>query len=342
MVARAFPRSVRYGLASIRFGLSLRIMNQSPTFSVVIPTFNCAEYIVDAVDSVLSQTDKDFEILVIDDGSVDNTSALLEPYKDRIRYIHQQNRGMAAARNHGIREAVGEYVALLDSDDLWDCRLLATVRSTFERHPDACAAFIAEREIDSSGELRSQRVYTKRSRGLWFSPEGMIGKDTRVGSGRPPVVRRALLDEHGVYDEDLCGAWDCDLWIRYSFYAPMVLMPEPLLRRRVHEGNFSDNQLLDAEAWLTILDRVVRDHPQFVQQHAWMFRRTRAKNHLRVGRELLARSAEDPALVPRARHNLRRAVLGFPFFLRGWTYLAWSLIAPHTFSTWRTRQLSRR
>ncbi len=319
-----------------------RTMTQPPKFSVVIPTFNRAEYIVEAVGSVLSQSDKDFEILVIDDGSADNTSELLEPYKDRIRYIHQQNRGMAAARNHGIREASGEYVALLDSDDLWGPQLLATARRTFEHYPEARAAFIAEREIDSSGGLCSERVYTKRSRGQWFSPEGMIGKDTRVGSGRPPVVQRALLDEHGVYDENLCGAWDCDLWIRYSFHAPMVLIPEPLVLRRVHEENFSDNQLLDAEAWLTILDRVVRDHPEFVRRHSWMFRRARAKNHLRLGRELLERSAEDPASVPRARRNLCRAVLSYPLFLRGWTYLAWSLIAPHTFSTWRRRRLNRR
>ena len=281
----------------------------------MIPTYNRAEYVVDAIESVMAQSCGDFEIIVVDDGSEDETAQALEPYLDRIRYLHQQNTGMAGARNRGIRESRGEFVGLLDSDDRWEPGLLETVQGTFERHPDLGAVFIAERRMDERGKIHP-KVYTKRTRGLFFTPEGMIGKDTGVGSGRPPIVRRSLFEDFGYYDEDLRGAWDCDLWIRFSFHVPMLLVPEPLVIRRMHSGNFSGDRLRDAEGWLTILDKLESEHPAFVREHSRVFRRTRGKNRLRLGRELLARSAEDRSALPRARCELRGAIRDYPMFGR--------------------------
>jgi len=91
----------------------------SPLVTVVIPTYNYGRYICETVESALGQTYSPVEIIVVDDGSMDDTRERLATYGDRIRYIHQQNRGLSAARNTGIQAARGEFVALLDSDDLW-------------------------------------------------------------------------------------------------------------------------------------------------------------------------------------------------------------------------------
>ena len=91
----------------------------SPKVTVVIPTYNRAHLIKDAVESVLNQTYQDFELIVIDDGSTDNTREVLAVYKDKLTYIYQENQGRSSARNHGIELAQGEYIAFLDSDDVW-------------------------------------------------------------------------------------------------------------------------------------------------------------------------------------------------------------------------------
>jgi len=316
------------------------VSDAAPAVSVVIPTYNRARYVVEAVRSVLDQTDPDFELIVVDDGSTDGTRTALAPYLDRLRYVAQENRGMASARNRGIREARGGLVALLDSDDRWEPRLLAAVRAAFASDPEVGAVFVAEREMDESGRVLP-RVHGKRTPGDLFTPEGMIGVDTRVGSGRPPVARRDLFGKLGFYDEELGGAWDCDLWIRWSFHTRMRIVPEPLVVRRKHAGNFSGDRAKDALAWLEILRRVERDHPDFVAGHPGTFRRAVGKNHLRLGRELLARSGGDPAAVRAARDELRKAVGAYPWFLRAWSYLAWSFVAPGTFGAWRARRARR-
>lgn len=305
-------------------------MASSPVFSVVIATYNRADLVTQTIESVLRQTEDSFEIIVVDDGSVDDTRQVLVAYEDRIRYFFQENRGMAGARNRGIQEARGEFVALLDSDDLWEPRYLEEVGKVFEEFPETGAVFVAEREIDAQGSRRP-RVYSKRTDGRWFTPLGMISTDTRVGSGRPPVVRRSLLTEFGAYDEGLCGAWDSELWIRLSFQVPMTIVPEPLVLRRKHDSNYSSDMVKDGTAWLVFLNRIERDHPEFVREHVWAMRRARSKNLLRIGRSLLARVPEEPQSLPDARRHLVQSLLQYPLFLRAWSYLTISCVAPSAY-----------
>ncbi len=110
--------------------------------SVIIPTYNRAEYITQAIDSVLAQTYTDYEIIVVDDGSADNTKDVLLPYMDRIRYIYQENAGASAARNTGIKAAKGDWVAFLDSDDEWLPGKLAVQIRAVERHPQLVAHMV--------------------------------------------------------------------------------------------------------------------------------------------------------------------------------------------------------
>lgn len=314
----------------------------TPLVSVVIPTYNRADYVVAAVESVLAQTYPRVECIVVDDGSTDATAEVLAPFASRAILHRHENRGLAGARNTGIRLASGEFVGFLDSDDMWAPRLVERAVEIFARWPEAGALFLAEREIGPDGTPRS-RVHTKKTPGSWFTPQGMIGRDTGVGSGRPPIVRRGLFDEHGLFDESFRNdAVDCAMWIPWSFRVRMALMGEPLVLRRVHPGNVSGDHARDARAWLRILDRVAEDEPAFCAKYAALMRRTRGKQHLRIGRELLARAHADPALVPEARQNLQRAITLWPRFLRGWLYLAWSLVAPETYGAVREAERRRR
>lgn len=313
---------------------------ESPLVSIVIPTYNREDLVAQAIDSALAQTHPRCEVVVVDDGSKDRTAEVLARYAGRIVAIRQENKGLAGARNTGIRESRGELVGFLDSDDLWEPRLVEAALEIFAAHPEVGAVFLAEREIDVAGNIRG-KVHTKRTPGRFFTPEGMIGRDTGVGSGRPPIARRSLL-ERGMFDEGFRNFADCEMWIRHVFDAPMAILEEPLVLRRVHPGNVSADIARDAELWLRILDDVERKHPEFAAAHDALMRRTRGKQHLRIGREYLARCRSDASLLPEARRRLREAIRLWPRFHRAWTYLAWSWIAPRSYGAVRAAEVKRR
>jgi len=309
-------------------------MSASPEVSIVIPTYNRARYVREAVESALSQTFRDLEVIVVDDGSTDGTRGALGSLIDRVRYFRQENRGLAAARNTGIARARGRYVAFLDSDDRLEPRMVDEVLRTFREHPDAGAVFVAEREVDEDGRPTG-RLHTKRTPGVRFSTAGMLSRDTGVGCGRPPVVRREWLEQLGGFDESFPSAVDCEMWIRYSFRVPMVLNPEPLVLRRTHPGHLSGDRALNARQWLRILDRLRREHPECVRAHPRVYRRALGKENLRLGRELLGRATGSPPTLAEARRALGRAVRAWPWFLRAWVYLAWAWTFPSTYGPWR-------
>jgi hypothetical protein len=312
-----------------------------PLFSIVISSYNRAALLVEAVDSALAQTRTDYEVIVVDDGSTDETRKAMAIYGDRIRYIHQENGGLAAARNRGIQASRGEFVAFLDSDDLLDPPFLERVWATFQEHPECGAVFVAERVFVNRDDPPG-RVHSKRTPGVHFTSAGLVSRDTGVGSGRPPVIRRHLLERLGGFSETIRCAVDCEMWIRYSFHVPMVLLPEPSIRRRIHPGNLSANRAQDARDWLQIMDWLRREQPEFVNENTDIYRRTLAKQHTRLGRELLAQGGGDPGRLQEARHHLLSAIRTYPYGgRRPYIYLFWALVAPGTYATWRRREIRR-
>lgn len=201
--------------------------------SVIIPTFNRAQKIARAVASVLYQTFADHEILVIDDGSEDTTSKALAPFLPHIQCItHSKNLGVSAARNTGIRASASPLIAFLDSDDYWLPDKLATQVSFFSEHPEAVACQTAERWI-----RRGVRVNPMKKH---FKPSGEIFEPCLklcVVSPSAAVVKRSLLEEVGVFDEDFPVCEDYDLWLRISWKYPIWLIPEPLV---IKEGGSPD------------------------------------------------------------------------------------------------------
>lgn len=304
----------------------------SPLISVIIPTYNRAPYLRDALESIFRQTFKDHEIIVVDDGSTDDTKQVLAPFMDRIRYLYQENRGEAAARNRGIGESRGEWIAFLDSDDMWEPHALETLLRAARRNPEAALIAMRARVILPDG-THTERIIGKRSQGPWYSTRSLLWGDS--GGVLTPMIRRSIFDKIGTFDETLSSATDCDMWLRISFHARMICVQDPLLLIRTHEGNVSGDKAINARMWLRLLKKLEIEHPEFPRSHPWTYRRALGKEHLRLGRELLDAYVERADSLPEARKNLGMSIIAFPFFLRAYLYLMWSCLFPSSYSVWR-------
>jgi len=303
--------------------------------SVVIPTYNRSDYLAQALDSVLVQTFVPEEVIVVDDGSTDDTPAVLQSYGDRILALRQENSGAAAARNRGIARARGEWVAFLDADDMWEPQALEALVQAIPEYPDAGLITFRGRVVTPAGR-RTEKILGTQSPGPDFTSESFLREDS--GGVLTPMVRREILMEAGGYDESLRTAHDCDLWLRLTFRTRMVSLPEPLLLRRVHDENASGDQLLNARMWLRILEKLARGQPEFVRRNQKLYSRSLAKEHIRLGREALARCRGNREMLAEARRNLRLGLKHRPRSRRAWSYLLWSYIFPSSYGAWRRRE----
>ena len=206
--------------------------------SVIIPTYNYGHYVTEAVESVLAQTYGGYEIVVVDDGSTDDTRARLAGYGDRIRYVYQDNQGLSAARNTGIRHARGGWIALLDSDDAWHPRKLEIQAAYLKEHPDV--DLLASRHLDSP-----PGTWPAVLEGSWTAfPEPTRPAATRIRYQNlllrsyfgvcSVVVRRRCFDEVGLFDPDLLSVEDRDMWIRIARRFTLARLELPLWRYRLH------------------------------------------------------------------------------------------------------------
>jgi glycosyltransferase involved in cell wall biosynthesis len=302
---------------------------------VVIPTYNRSDYLVPALESVFSQTLVPVEVIVVDDGSTDATPDILRSYGDRIIALRQENSGPAAARNRGIALARGDWIAFLDSDDMWEPEALEALVTAIPEYPDAGLITFRGRVVTPEGK-RTEQLLGKQSPGPDFTSESFLREDS--GGVLTPMVRRKLLLAAGGYDESLCTAEDCDLWLRLTFRTRMVSLDEPLLLRRVHDENASGDQFLNARMWLRILEKLARDQPEFVRRRQDLYNRSMAKEHIRLGREALARCRGNREMLAVARRNLRLGRRYRPRSRRAWSYLLWSYIFPSSYGAWRRRE----
>jgi glycosyltransferase involved in cell wall biosynthesis len=198
-----------------------------PRVSVIIPTYNRAWCLREAVDSVLTQEFKDFELMVVDDGSTDETPPLLQEYGDSIRVLHQRNRGVSAARNAGISGARGDLIAFLDSDDIWLQGKLAFQVEFFNRHPGALICQTEELWVKNGRRVNPGKRHRKRG-GMIFEPSLQVC----LVSPSAVMLRRGLFDQVGFFDERLPACEDYDLWLRVSCRFPVELIETPLIVKR--------------------------------------------------------------------------------------------------------------
>jgi len=214
---------------------------KKPLISVIIPTYNRGWIIKEAIDSVLSQDYRDFELIIVDDGSTDNTLEILNAYQDDITVLRQNNHGVSAARNWGITAASGRFIAFLDSDDLWLPQKLFRQVEFFNKNPDAQICQTEETWIRKGVRVNPK----KRHKKLW----GMIFEQSLalcLVSPSAVMIRRSLFDEVGVFDEKLPVCEDYDLWLRISCRFPVYLVDTPLIiKRGGHDDQLSASSGLD-------------------------------------------------------------------------------------------------
>lgn len=211
---------------------------RSVGFSVVIPTYNYGSFICEAVDSVLAQTLQPQEVIVVDDGSTDDTRQRLAVYSDRIRYVYQNNRGVNAARNVGIKLSRAEWIAFLDSDDAWNPRKLERVWSAHLLYPDVAAwSTVSEtftREIPAATAPTGENPIRIRRITLYDLLYGV-----HFSGGSAAVVRRDCFEAVGFFDEDLRGGEDFEMWCRLATRYQLAKLLEPLTYSRIHPASVS-------------------------------------------------------------------------------------------------------
>jgi Glycosyl transferase family 2 len=220
--------------------------------SVVIPNYNHARYVADAIRSVLAQTYRCYEIIVVDDGSTDDSRAVVAGFGDRVTCIHQPNAGLSAARNTGIRASTGSLIGVLDADDLYEPEYLEVLVSALREHPDAGGVHCGYRFVDDQNRplpqvearaLEPDALHRALLDGNFLVPESIL-------------LRKSVYDDVGVFDEALRACEDWDVWLRAAARHRIIHAPRVLTRHRVLPGSMST----DPERMLTSRLAVLAKH----------------------------------------------------------------------------------
>jgi glycosyltransferase involved in cell wall biosynthesis len=228
-----------------------------PRVSVVIPAYNVAGYIGEAIDSVLAQTFHDFEIIVVNDGSPDTVAldAALQPYAGRIRYLHKPNGGPSSARNAGVAAARSNLIAFLDGDDMWDPEYLASQMALLASHPSAAAATtdgVYFGETTLAGQRFSHVMPVESDR---ITIEAVL--EGRSNISYSSLLYRQAFEQAGRFDESIRRSEDWDLFVRMLLAGQTILVnPQPLLRYRRRDASLSADSIVMRRAALDVLAKI--------------------------------------------------------------------------------------
>ena len=311
-----------------------------PVVSVVVPSYNRANVIAQSLDSALAQTYPRLEIIVVDDGSTDETEQAVAPYRDRVVFIRQQNQGLAGARNTGLARATGEYVAWLDSDDLWNPDKLALQIAFLRRHPDHVlvasdfSAFDEDGYFDASHARAYYAAIQRTPGGLagifphltMLATRGLpyvgaeVSDPVRVYHGdvherlmhgnclHPPTVvfRRAAAARAGVLDKAFRSDVDWEYLLRLSRLGAVAYVDRPLMRYRLSPDQMSSDRHLAeiAASRVLVLESLAAREPA-------LLRRRDFRRRLGFAQVVAAHALADGQRRPAARHLLESLRMGY-------------------------------
>lgn len=229
--------------------------------SVVIPAYESATYIHRALDSVFAQTFRDFEVILVNDGSPD--SDLLEqnlrPYDGRIRYIRQRNQGPSGGRNTGILQAQGKYVAFLDSDDTWSPEHLANQTALLLKDPSL--GLVYSDYILLKGQTPTGNAFSQQPQSPVVSFESLVVEDSCVGTSSAVASRQAMIDA-GLFDLRFKRCEDFDLWLRMAFQGVrMAYSREATLYHQVSKSGLSSSRILMGKALIEVYEKTASTLP---------------------------------------------------------------------------------
>ncbi len=232
--------------------------------SVVIPAYNAARFLPEAVESVLSQTYGNIEVLVVDDGSTDETGSVVEPFSadKRFRYHFKENGGPSSARNAGVHLAKGSHIAFMDGDDVWYPHKLETQMPLFDQHPSPGVVFSDRHLIDERGRPMSGCPWTPY-RGPKLYERLLVENFVPTSSA---VVAAEVFQSVGFFDESQLLSEDCDFWLRASVCYTFDFVSEPLEAHRKWSMQATANKVAMAEAGLAVRRRFLERNPGLVSR----------------------------------------------------------------------------
>ena len=205
--------------------------------TTIIPTYNRAEFLIKTINSVLNQTIKPNEIIVVDDGSCDNTKDILKEFilKNQIKYIYQENKGVSSARNKGIENSKGEWITFLDSDDIWEKDKIEQQIEFHNKNKDILFSYTGELWLFNN-KIIKQKKHQQKKDGFCFE-ENL--QNTLIGASTV-MIKKTIFDEVGVFDESLDVCEDYDLWLRILYKYKVGLIDKPLIKKIAgHQGQLS-------------------------------------------------------------------------------------------------------
>lgn len=298
--------------------------NRSPLVSVVIPAYNAARFVGQAVRSALDQTYGNREVIVVDDGSTDDTKAVLSQFAGQVRYLYQENGGTSAARNTGIRAAQGAFICFLDADDLWASNKLELQAAFLLEHRDIGLVSGRHENFRDGGAPHTPFVATQdpaRSAARTFPcPAAFL---ELIRSNFIPVntvmVRKECFEKVGLFDLNLMVAEDWDMWIRISAHFSIASLPWVMAKRRLHDSNMSSDPERMAYSRIKIVEKNRSLLPGLAPAAAW--NKVLAGCHLQAGCTALVknRPAEARQMALRSLKSaltIKAAVLVLATFMR--------------------------
>ncbi|MGQ4807401.1 hypothetical protein NKDENANG_00749 [Candidatus Entotheonellaceae bacterium PAL068K] len=259
-----------------------------PRVSVIIPTFNRATWVGEAIESVLTQDYLDIELIVVDDGSSDHSGEVVRRFGSTLTSIRQAHAGVSAARNRGVAASHGELIAFLDSDDLWLPGKVTAQVGLFQEQPQTQACYTDERWIRKGVRVNPRKIHQKHAGWLFLQSLPLC-----LISPSSIMLRRALWDRLGGFDESLPACEDYDLWLRLTVTTPVALLPERLIvKRGGHADQLSRSVPILDQYRITGLEKILTARLTEVQRRAVL--------------EHVVRKCQIVAQGARKRHNEAR------------------------------------
>lgn len=261
--------------------------------SIIIPVYNGEVFIARALDSALAQTLKAFEVIVVDDGSSDGTRAIVEQYGQRVKYLYQSNKGPAAARNLGMKNARGEYIAFLDADDIWLPKKLEKQIALLEAKPDIGFVYCDNHFVDDAGKTIPNYVRkVKLMRGdilLDFFKEFFVMTPALV-------FRKSLQEKIGFFNEKLMVGEDFDYILRLAAASQADYVDQKLWNRVVRQKSLSrQDYILDKTNDLETMLRFIQEHPDFYATHRGAVKKHIADCYFHFGYRAMTEGKQDLA-----------------------------------------------
>jgi glycosyltransferase involved in cell wall biosynthesis len=235
-----------------------------PTVSVIIPTYQRAHWVSEAIESVLAQTYKDYEIIVVNDGSTDNTAEVLNQFQGKIKIIEQENKGVSAARNIAIRNSQGQYIAFLDDDDIWLPSKLEKQILILESNDKIGLLYSDLFYFNEQGTFPNTKSQNYPIHTACISWMLFLNWNMRIcPEPSTVVVSKQTLDEIGVFDETLMSCEDYDLWLRISEKWLVHYLNEPLLMYRLSNTNIHNDTEQLLVNFLLVKEKALVRNPDY-------------------------------------------------------------------------------